>query len=68
MEAAFGSQYSAVSKNQQQAPFTAKDTKDTEEKQQRRFTAEERMRQRAEGLLRRIGEACDELERLAEEE
>lgn len=43
---------------QTQTPLTTKDTKDTEN---------ERIRQRAEALVRRIGETCDELDRLAEE-
>jgi hypothetical protein len=49
--------------SQNQRPFTTEplhgaDTEDTEKK---------RVRQRAEALVRRIGETCDELERLAEE-
>ena len=41
-----------------QKPFTAEDAETTEK---------ERVRQRAEALVRRIGETCDELDRLAEE-
>jgi hypothetical protein len=49
--------------SQNQKPFTTEplhgaDTEDTEKK---------RVRQRAEALVRRIGETCDELDRLAEE-
>jgi hypothetical protein len=65
---AFSNQHSAFSQNQgknqnqKQQPnrFTAENTEDTE----RGNTA---TRRRAEELVRRIGEACDELERLAEE-
>jgi hypothetical protein len=46
--------------HQNQRPFTTEDTESTE----RRKTTTQ---QRAEALVRRIGEACDELERLAEE-
>src|ERR1043166_4337719 len=58
MEAAFSTQPSAISQNQHQnqKPFTTEDTESTE-----------RVKQRAEALVRRIGEACDELESLAEE-
>lgn len=60
MEAAFSAQHSAVRQNQHQnqRPFTAEDAETTEK---------ERVRQRAEALVRRIGETCDELDRLAEE-
>jgi hypothetical protein len=44
--------------HQNQKRFTAEDTKNTEK---------ERVRQRAETLVRRIGETCDELDKLAEE-
>ena len=44
--------------SQNQKPLTTKDMKNTEN---------ERIRQRAEALVRRIGETCDELDRLAEE-
>ncbi len=44
--------------SQNQRPFTTEDTENTEK---------ERLRQRAEALVRRIGETCDELDRLAEE-
>lgn len=47
-----------ISENQHQRPFTAEDAESTEK---------ERVRQRAEALVRRIGETCDELDRLAEE-
>jgi len=47
-------------KSQNQRPFTTEDTKDTEK-------SKSITHQRAEALVRRIGEACDELERLAEE-
>src|ERR1700731_2560419 len=59
MEAAFSqkealsSQHSAISQNQ-----------DQDQNQKQNFLSPER---RAEALVRRIGEACDELERLAEE-
>jgi hypothetical protein len=46
--------------HQNQRPFTTKDTESTERS---KTTAQ----QRAEALVRRIGESCDELERLAEE-
>ena len=53
---AFSTQHSALSQNRNQ------------DQQQRQQAAEqEDVRQRAEALVRRIGEACDELERLAEE-
>ena len=59
---ALSSQHSAFSPNQNQhqnqKPFTTEDTEGTEK---------DRVRQRAEALLRRIGETCDELDRLAEE-
>jgi hypothetical protein len=41
--------------------------KEPAEHQQQQLEAQERTRQRAEALVRRIGETCDELERLAEE-
>ena len=44
--------------SQNQRPFTTENTENTEK---------ERLRQRAEALVRRIGETCDELDRLAEE-
>jgi len=61
-EAAFSRQHSAFSQNQHQnqGPFTTEDTENTEKS---KITT----KQRAEALVRRIGEACDELERLAEE-
>ena len=46
--------------SQNQRPFTTEDTENTEKN--KTLT-----QQRAEALVRRIGEACDELERLAEE-
>src|SRR5712675_2017733 len=52
---ALSSQHSATSQNQDQ---------DQKQQQRQNFLAPE---QRAEALVRRIGEACDELERLAEE-
>src|ERR1041384_8269799 len=60
MDKALSSQHSAISQNQQQKQnhLTAEDAKDAERK---------RIRQRAEALLKRIGETCDELDRLAEE-
>jgi hypothetical protein len=45
---------------QNQRPFTTEDTKSTEENKIA-------TKQRAEALVRRIGETCDELDRLAEE-
>jgi hypothetical protein len=53
---ALNNQDSAINENQHR--FTTEDTKSTEK---------ERVRQRAEALVRRIGETCDELDRLAEE-
>ena len=44
--------------SQTQKPFTTEHTESTEK---------ERIRQRAEALVRRIGETCDELDKLAEE-
>src|ERR1041384_3349858 len=60
------------SQNQQQRQnlLTTKDTKDTKEDKglpQMNVDRQERLRQRAEALVRRIGETCDELDRLAEE-
>jgi hypothetical protein len=46
--------------SQNQRPFTTEDTENTEK-------SKTITQQRAEALVRRIGEACDELERLAEE-
>jgi hypothetical protein len=64
MKEAFSNQHSAVSQNQhqnqKQNPFTAEDAEDAEKS---KIAA----KQRAEALVRKIGEACDELERLAEE-
>src|ERR1051326_3029182 len=54
---------------QTQTPLTTKDTKDTkEDKSLPRVNVDrqEQIRQRAEALVRRIGETCDELDRLAE--
>jgi hypothetical protein len=42
-------------------------SKELEEQQEQRLEENEHVRQRAEALVRKIGEACDELERLAEE-
>jgi hypothetical protein len=81
MEAAFSNQHSAVSENQNQKQQqrqdlgTTEDTEDTESGKtllihdkpgHANADEQKRMRQRAEALVRRIGEACDELERLAE--
>ncbi|HKR96694.1 MAG TPA: hypothetical protein VJW55_15060 [Candidatus Angelobacter sp.] len=41
--------------------------KELEEHQRQQMEQEQRIRQRAEALVRRIGETCDELDRLAEE-
>jgi hypothetical protein len=41
--------------------------KEFQEHQQQQLEQEQRVRRRAEALVRRIGETCDELERLAEE-
>jgi hypothetical protein len=62
-EAAFSDQPSAVNDNQQQYQkrFTAEDAENAER------VEKEPIRQRAEALLRRIGETCDEFDRLAEE-
>jgi hypothetical protein len=56
----FSNQHSAVSENQHQNQkrFTAEDTESAEK---------ERVRQLAEALVRRIGETCDQLDKLAEE-
>ena len=56
--------------SQNQNPLTTKDTKDTKENKglsQMNADGQERLKQRAEALVRRIGETCDELEKLAEE-
>jgi hypothetical protein len=66
MEAAFSGQHSAFSESQPQNPLTTKDTKDTKE-DEGNADRQERLKQRAEALVRRIGETCDELDRLAEE-
>src|SRR5579864_2116640 len=50
--------------HQHQRPFTTEGTEDTEHAN---ADEQERVRQRAEALVRRIGETCDELDRLAEE-
>jgi hypothetical protein len=64
MKEAFSGQHSAFSQSQNQQQkqkrFTTEDTESTE----RGKTTIER---RAEAILKRIGEACDELERLAED-
>ncbi len=59
---ALSSQHSAFSENQQQHQkrFTTEDTESTER-------SKSTIQQRAEALVRRIGETCDELDRLAEE-
>jgi hypothetical protein len=69
MDTAFSSQHSAFSENQPQNPLTTKDTKNTKEDKglPQMNAGQERLKQRAEALVRRIGESCDELERLAEE-
>ena len=78
---AFSNQPSAFSENQHQnqKPFTTEDAEDTEENKNLPLMngkpghvngeeqERERVRQRAEALVRRIGETCDELDRLAEE-
>ena len=69
MEAAFSGQHPAFSENQPQNPLTTKDTKDTKQDKdlsQMNADGQERLKQQAEALVRRIGEACDELERLAD--
>ena len=62
--------------HQNQKPFTAKDAKGAENTHPKEPNPgslgapdmeKERVRRRAEALLRRIGETCDELDRLAEE-
>src|ERR1051325_7961012 len=62
--------------HQNQKPFTAKDAKGAENTHPKEQNPgplgapdmeKERVRRRAERLLRRIGETCDELDRLAEE-
>src|SRR5579864_9037465 len=50
--------------HQHQRPFTTEGTEDTEKVN---ADEQERVRQRAEALVRRIGETCDELDKLAEE-
>jgi len=67
MEAAFSGQHSAISDNQPQNPLTTQDTKDTKDLSQMNADGQERLKQRVEALVRRIGVTCDELERLAEE-
>ena len=70
METAFSGQHSAISENQHQNPLTTKATKNTKEERdlsQMDADGQDRLKQRAEALVRKIGEACDELERLAEE-
>ena len=66
MERAFSGQHSAVSQNEafsnQHSAFSQ--NQDQDQKQKQTFLSPE---QRAEALVRRIGEACDELERMAEE-
>ena len=65
METAFSSQHSAISENQQDLL-----PQRTQRAQETKLTANDRRqehRQRARRWSRRIGEACDELERLAEE-
>jgi hypothetical protein len=79
---AISSQHSAISqsqnKQQNQKRFTTEDTENTEKSGdpviardlvigKAKAEEQERVRQRSEALLKRIGEACDELERLAEE-
>jgi hypothetical protein len=75
MDTAFSSQHSAFSENQHQnqRPFTTEDTEATKEGKTlplmdgKPGDEQQRVKQRAEALVRRIGEACDELDRLAEE-
>ncbi|HEY2914498.1 MAG TPA: hypothetical protein VGK21_14135 [Candidatus Angelobacter sp.] len=70
METAFSNQRSAISENQHQNPLTTKTTKNTKQEKdlsQMDADGQDRLKQRAEALVRRIGEACDELDRLAEE-
>ncbi len=78
---AVNNQHSEIIQNQHQNQklFTKKDTKDTKENKKLPLMngkpgqvngeeqERERVRQRAEALVRRIGETCDELDRLAEE-
>jgi hypothetical protein len=75
---AISTKHSAVGQNQQQKPLTPEDTENTEKSGdpmiardlvigKAKAEEQERVRQRSEALLKRIGEACDELERLAEE-
>jgi hypothetical protein len=71
METAFSGQHSAISENQKR--FTTEDTEEGKtlpihgKPGHLKADEQERVKQRAEALVRRIGEACDELERLAEE-
>ena len=73
MEKALSGQHSAISQNQdqKQKPFTTEDTHSTPFGRSGQAPGTEKSKiatkQRAEALVRRIGEACDELERLAEE-
>jgi hypothetical protein len=60
---ALSGQHSATSENQHQNPLTTKEDKGSP---QMNADGQERLKQRAEALVKRIGEACDELERLAE--
>jgi len=66
MERAFSGQTSAISQkealNNQHSAFSQ--NQDQQQQQRQNFLSPE---QQAEALVRRIGEACDELERLAEE-
>ena len=72
---AVSGQQTAFSQNQKQQRFTTEGTGATHPNEPKpgslgtRATEEEQecVRQRAEALVRRIGETCDELERLAEE-
>ncbi len=69
-EAAFSNQQSAISQNENHEQQQRQ--KQQQRQQPKRFTTEdtestERVKQRAEALLKKIGEACDELERLAED-
>src|ERR1700681_4752676 len=77
-EATFSRQHSTVSENQHQhqhqRPFTAEGAEESKtlplshgKPGQANADEQERIKQRAEALVRRIGETCDELERLAEE-
>jgi hypothetical protein len=73
-KAAVSDQQSAISENQHQKRLTTEDTEEGKtlppihgKPGQKNADEQECVRQRAEALVRRLGETCDELDRLAEE-